>query len=273
MIVVGIIAIVSAFTIASLSTFRQQSDLDSDAQGVLAALRLARSRTISSENAQSHGVHFSSATYTLFTGRAYDQSATTNEAHALGDRIELYVIALSTSTDVVLFDRLTGFTSTTGTLHLRSEGSDLSRVIRIDASGEATNEATSVSVLNTRLTDTRHLHFQLGWSIENAQTLRLRFADPPNPDIINDIDMEPNAPRSSFAWEGDTSVYGSSEHIRVEAHSLTPSDTLLSVHRLRDQNAKALTISIIDGIEKEIVSYAASGTSTTGIYGGVMTIQ
>ena len=75
MVVVGLIALIGSFSLTSLSTFRRQSDLDSDAGGVLAALRLARSRTISSENAENYGVYFASATYTVFPGRSFDPAA------------------------------------------------------------------------------------------------------------------------------------------------------------------------------------------------------
>ena len=258
----------------TLTTFRQQSDIDSVGEGILGTLRMARSKTISSENASGYGVHFESATYTLFTGRTYTPGSSSNEDYALPSRVEIFSIVLSTSTQSVAFDRLTGHTSTTGTIHIRPVGNvATARTMRIDSSGDVSIAASSVPALNTRITDTRHLHFDLGWSIQNATTLRLRFYDSPNPDIVNDITMAPSPPRTSFSWEGDTNVYGQNQHLRAETHSLDASNTLLSIRRHRDLNTKALKISIIDGIEKNIVSYTASGTSTVEIYGGTMTVQ
>ncbi|MDO8558507.1 MAG: prepilin-type N-terminal cleavage/methylation domain-containing protein [bacterium] len=274
LLVVSIIALITVFVFNTLTTFRQQSDIDSVGEGILGALRLARSKTISSENASSYGVHFESATYTLFMGRTYTSGSSLNEDHALPSQVEIFNIALSTSTQAVVFDRLTGHTSTIGTISIRPQGSVVTaRTIQIDSSGDVSVAASSISALNTRITDTRHLHFDLGWSIQNATTLRLRFYDSPNPDVVTDVTMTPTPPRTSFSWEGDTDVYGQNQHVKVSAHSLDISNTLLSIQRHKDQNTKAVKVSIIDGVEKDVVSYAASGTSTVEIYGGVMSVQ
>ena len=275
-VVVGLVALVGAATMVVLSQFRAQADLDSTTEGIRGALSISRSRTLGSEDALAYGVYFESATYTIFTGRVYVSGDASNEPQQIPEGIEIFNVQLSTSAPVVVFDRLTGNTSTTGTIGLRRSG-DVSqlRTIVVESSGNTSLSGASVAQLDTRVTDTRHVHFDLGWSIQNAETLRLRFSDPPNPDVLSDVAMASyfDAPKSIFLWEGDTSVYGANQHIKVHTHNLDTLSTTLSIHRDRRYNSRALTLSVIDGIEKEIVSYAASGTSTAGIYGGVMSLQ
>ena len=275
-VVAGLVVLVGVATLVVLLQFRAQADLDSATEGIRGALGISRSRTLGSENASTYGVYFESATYTIFTGRVYVPGAPSNEPQQIPTGIEIFNVQLSTSTPSVVFDRLTGNTSTTGTIGLRRIGDvSPSRTIVVESSGNVSLAAASVAQLGTRVTDTRHLHFDLGWTIQNAETLRLRFSDPPNPDVVNDIAMASyfDAPKSMFLWEGDTSVYGANQHIKVHTHSLDSLNTMLSVHRDRRNNSKALTLSIIDGIEKQIASYTASGTSTVEIYGGTMSQQ
>lgn len=276
-VAVGLITLLAILTIASFATFQAQSDLDGSAEQMLNALRIAQSRTLASENGSSYGVHFEPSAYTLFAGRTYAAGMPTNEVKTLPSNVEIFTILLATSVPNVVFERLTGQTSATGTVGIRLVTDPTkNRTIRIAASGNVYLSASSVSELGTRLADTRHLHFNLGWSIQNAATLRLVFSDPPNPDVSNDVAMAPyfNAPRTSFSRENDTAVYGANQRLKVHTHLLDSANTLLSIHRDRRYNSKAATVSVIDGgVVKQIVSYDAGGSATPGTYGGAMIQQ
>ena len=119
------------------------------------------------------------------------------------------------------------------------------------------------------LSDSRHLEFDLGWSISGASTLTLTFHDPGNPDVVESVSMASffNTGNTEFDWEGSVDVYGDNETLRIHTHYLDSNDTILSIDRERDTNSKAVDISIDSNA---IVSYAADGTPTVGASGGVM---
>jgi len=147
-------------------------------------------------------------------------------------------------------------------------------VISIHPSGVFGRQA-SVSQPGARITDSRHLHFDLGWSIQGADTLRLIFIDAINGNVQQDIAMADyfNAGQTDFFWQGTIDVYGEDQTLVVNTHLLNASDTLLSIHRNRELNTKEVNISIIQGLAKDIVSYQADGTASVGAFGGSMMYQ
>jgi hypothetical protein len=141
----------------------------------------------------------------------------------------------------------------------------------IGSSGEVSLSST-VSPTGTRVVDTRHLHFDLGWSIQNKNTLTLAFTDAPNPSVTQNIAMAGyfNAGKTSFNWSGKVTVNGSDQVLTILTHTLDAFSTVLSVTRDARYNNKALTISI-DGLQ--IVSYTSAGVATVGASGGTMSAQ
>jgi len=119
------------------------------------------------------------------------------------------------------------------------------------------------------VTDSRHMEFDLGWSIRGHTTLRLVFHDPPNPDVVKDVAMSGyfNDTNTEFDWEGTYDVGGSNQTMRIHTYYLDSNDTVLSIDRDRRVNNKAVDISV-DGMA--IVSYAADGAPTVGANGGSM---
>ncbi|MEK7608886.1 MAG: hypothetical protein AAB476_00170, partial [Patescibacteria group bacterium] len=75
---------------------------------------------------------------------------------------------------------------------------------------------------------------------------------------------------TSFDYPGEFTVGGATQKIRVHTHSLTGSDTLLSIRRDELENTKAVEI-LIDN--KSIAAYTAAGVATAGAFGGTMTAQ
>ena len=274
LIVIGILAILGSIGLGALTRFRGGSQMDSAVRSVLGTLRLAQSKTLASEGDAAYGVHFESDRMVLYQGPTYAAGAGTNEITLIQAPVQISVISLTGGATEALFGRLTGASSVSGTVTL--SGGTRSRTITLELSGQARAEAAALAAGNTRITDTRHVNFLLGWSIQNATALKLVFSNPPNPDTAQSIGLSPyfNADKSSFDWSGAVNVNGNSQTLRVHTVSLDAANTHLSIHRDRGLNNKAVAISITDGgFDKEIVSYTAAGTSTAGIYGGTMVIQ
>lgn len=123
--------------------------------------------------------------------------------------------------------------------------------------------------------DSRHVEFELddptnsnhdGWSIRGGTTLTLTFTDP-TPDVVQNIAMASyfNSDQTVFDWQGSVNVDGDTETLRIHSLYIDRYDTVLSVHRDRAINNKAVDISI-DG--RLVASYAADGTIIVGAYGG-----
>ena len=248
LVVLAIIAVLITIALANFGTFGRQVDLDTTTQRVLSTLRLARNQTLASEGESQYGVHFEQAKYVLFKGDDYATS--TDKKEYTLTSTEIYQINLTGGGSDVVFERVRGNTNSSGNIKVRLISEQTrSQTVLVNASGQVSLE-TSVSPTGTRITDTRHLHFDLGWSIQSATTLRLIFSDPPNPNVQNDIAMSSyftGSPPTAFDWSGTVPVNGSDQVLRVHTHLLDATDTTLSVHRDRRYNNKALQIIIIDG--------------------------
>jgi len=75
----------------------------------------------------------------------------------------------------VVFNRLDGTTAEFGTISLRVK-SDTSQilVLNIEASGSISTESEGSPATTNLTQDARHVHFDLGWSIQSATTLEFR---------------------------------------------------------------------------------------------------
>lgn len=263
----GIIAILLVIAFASYRLFTKQANLETTSQKIVSTLELARTQTLASKDESQYGVHFETTKYVLFKGVTYNPVDTENQEYTL-DAAEVYDINLDGGSEVV-FARVRGTTMNNGSVSVRLTD-DVSRTetILINSSG-AVGLEESVSPTDTRITDSRHLHFDLGWSIQNSTTLTFNFY---NDSFQKNIPMANffDAGKTEFSWEGTINVNGSDQTLMVNTHSLDAIDTTLSIHRSRLVNDKAVRI-LIDG--NEIVSYDSAGVETVGGFGGAMTPQ
>lgn len=270
LVVVFIVIMVSA-TFVVFSSLRDRASLENAAYHIISTLKRAQYNTISSKDLSGYGVHFEQNQYVLFKGLTYAAGAPENETYPLPPEIILASITIAGGSDVV-FLRIDGRTANTGSLVLQiGSNPSPSRVILVEASGNATLDQ-GVLLTDTRITDSRHLHFSLGWSIQNASTLTLVFGDILSPEHTEVISMAPffNGPKTEFNWSGTISVGGENQVLRIHTHQLDALDTLLSIHRDRRSNTKSLQVSID---AKPIVSYTAPGTPTVELFGGAMSMQ
>lgn len=266
-IVVGILAILLTLSFAAIQLFTGQVNLDTSSQQVLSTLQLARNRTLSSTGEMQHGVHFETSKYVLFEGSTYDSMDPDNKEFNLS-AVEIYEININGGDDVV-YDRIRGTTSNNGNVKIRLTADNTkTETILVNSSGSVSLLET-VSPTDTRVVDTRHLHFDLGWSIQGTTTLTFDF---PNDSHTENIPMAGffDAGQTEFDWEGTITVGGDDQIFRVHTHLLNATDTTLSIHRDRQKNDKAVDISIDSS---DIVSFTAIGAASVGNFGGTMTVQ
>jgi len=268
LIVTALLSVLFVVALARFTTFGSQLDLNTASQQTLSILQLARNQTLASEDQDTYGVHFETNRYVLFKGVDF-ASATETKEYDLS-KVEIYEINLTpVGSSDVLFARIRGGTINTGNIKIRLiDDPGRTETILINSLGQVSLQE-SVSPTGARVIDTRHLHLDFGWSMQSSSTMRLVFSDPGNPDIIEDIDIPTYTSAGKFEWEGTVVVYGDEQILRIHTHTLDPSDTILSVHRDRRNNDKALEIRV-DGTT--IVTFDASGNATPGSI-NLLTVQ
>lgn len=271
LIAIGIVTLLGALILVSALGFRARRDVSIVAQEIVTTLRRAHARTMAAEGGGQFGVHFEATKYVLFSGATYDPAAPSNEGKMLPGNLEISLISLAGGGSDVVFSKVSGRTSAAGTIEIRSKSkADEASVVRVDASGLAALVGSAAAPTGTRLVDSRHLHFDLNWSIKPETNLRLVFLDPPNPDVVKDYNTAGffNADKSAFDFSDTADISGAKQTIRIWTHALSDSAATLSIRRDRMENSKA--VKVYFGTTKDIVSYAADGAATAGSFGGTM---
>lgn len=258
LIVVGIIGILLIITLSRIGNFGSQTDLDTTAQRVISTLERARNQTLASEGGNVYGVHFETTKYVLFKGATYDSLDTENKENDISSTTISNITLLPSGSVDVVFDRVRGTTSNSGsvTLQLVADASK-TKVIVINALGQTSLQEMSTTP-TSRVTDTRHMHIDFGWSMQSSTTMRLIFSDPSGPNITRDVDIQANIAGGKFRWE-EEDINGSGQKLLIHTHTLDASNTILSVHRDKRENDKALEIQVDS---TTVIIYDAVGVVT-----------
>ncbi|MBZ9578286.1 hypothetical protein KJA14_00250 [Patescibacteria group bacterium] len=280
-VIIGILVILALISAPVFRFFQKESDLNNNTEEIINTLRFAQNRTLASEGASQYGVYFDNTTsphqYTLFKGTDFaSRDSSSDEIHKLAKAVEFYEINLNGGNELV-FDRVTGKTSQPGNVSLRLKV-DLTKTktIYIESSGQVGLTIPSVPT-DGQVEDSRHVHSDLGWSIQNSTALKFSFPDIPQVETIDMADYF-NTGKTEFDWEGTFSVGGIDQIFRVHTHALDAFNTLLCIHRNRNdgKNNQEVIIYIVDGgIDKDIAHYLADAVDTVekGFYVNTMERQ
>ncbi len=131
LVVVGIVALLSAISFVAFIELSRKEALSGNAAAIATRLRDARARTLASVGGMQHGVLISTTSVTFFRGAVYDPASTTNDIFPLST----YVRASSTLSSIV-FERITGNASASGTIELFLASDPLKRKnISVQSSG------------------------------------------------------------------------------------------------------------------------------------------
>lgn len=269
---ISILILITAAASVSFTNSRNIRDLTTAGQNVVSTLRLAQSKTLAGENGSQWGVQIEADRVILFQGSSYTAGASGEEIVLLPPTIEIANISLAGGGTGVVFKRIEGTTDYSGTFDLRvKENTSLVFPVTIESSGKAYRSGQALTETGTRVTDTRHKAFTLGWSISTAATTTLIFENPPYANTSTEIEMEPyfDAGHTVFDWSGTISVGTTSQTLRIHTSSISAGDTVLHVDRDCRNNTKRMTLEIDS---KQIAIYEANcKTATVGPYGGTVT--
>jgi len=278
MTVFFVFLILTTIVFAGYRLFEKRTELKISAQRVSSTLKLAQSKTLASEDASQYGIRFETNQYVLFKGDTYTLGSIENKIYSLPQIVEIYSIDLAGGAQDVVFERISGKTAQNGSVSLRivSQPAEI-KTVTITSSGHVeVGDIPPECCLTGRQTDTRHVHLNFNWPIQETDTLKLYFAD--MPDVTEEINLTDCSylAGDSFACTAEVDVNGAIQKLYIHTHSLDEFAITLCVHRDRDENTKPVEISIIAIIEgsKEIISYAADGEIIPGFgFGGTAEIQ
>ncbi|MBU3965535.1 hypothetical protein KKG29_02435 [Patescibacteria group bacterium] len=281
-VIILVLSVAAVLTVPSWKSFSDNVNLENTRQMIEAKIKLAKNYSLGALNDSNYGIHFDvlNNRFVLFSGGAFVDGAPTNQIFNPPPNVEIYNVALSGGGIDMIFGRLTGGTSNSGTVGIRIK-TDNSKIRQIVINSEAQAGSGSFQASSAPpLVDGRHIHFSLPWSIQNSSTLRLEFTAAGGT-VTNDIDtaLYFNGDKTSFSWQGTTTVDSVGQEIRVHTIALDSVTTLLCIMRDRTKNTKSATVSFIDGgVVKKIATYTenADGTVTMtpdSFYGGVTQIQ
>lgn len=269
-IAMSILIMLGVLSISSFIASRNVRDLSTSGGNVLSMVRTAQSHTLAGKDNSQWGVRFEITQYILFRGSSFG-AATFTEAFSLPSSIEIVNINLGGGQEVV-FTRIEGKAAQPGTFDVRVKNAPINIFpITVESSGQAYQTGSVSSPTGTRIVDTRHRAFNLGWSIKTAVALTLTFSNPPGADVVYPVVMAPyfDAGPTKFDWAGTVLVGGGNEIVRIHTTSLSDADTVLSIDRDCRNNSKKVVISID---AKTIATYEADcQTVTVGVFGGTMT--
>jgi hypothetical protein len=218
-------------------------------------------RSISALNDTNYGVHFESDKITVFAGDIFVTGDPTNKVVDLPDGIEIFVDNIDLAGNPtangynLIFDRLTGTTNNSGTIEIRLvKDTDKIKQVVINSEGQI-DYASFKTSSGSPIINARHVHYDLGWNIENSTILRLEWTGGFGA-VTNDIDATAyfNADKSEFDWYGTTNVDGSDQSLRIHSW-LNGGNTILCI--IRDQTEEyALDVYFVDGgTTKKITTY------------------
>lgn len=136
LIVIGVLSLLAVIGIRTISNFKNVAHLNASVENGISFLVEARSKTLSSQDGNRHGVHFESGKIVFFVGTAYSSSDPKNKEAIFSSVIEISNISLNGNGADVVFKKLTGDTDQYGTVTFRIKEQILqTQIISITAMG------------------------------------------------------------------------------------------------------------------------------------------
>lgn len=134
LVVIAILLILVTISVITFQNLGTTSTHRVVTQEVLSLLTEARTQSIASENDTVYGVHLATSSVTLFAGGTYNQSDPDNILLSFSGGVHATSSLSGGSTEVV-FQRLTGFPSATGTIQIIRGDNSATNTITIHNSG------------------------------------------------------------------------------------------------------------------------------------------
>lgn len=260
-IVLLILAILSAVPIANFVFFQKNADLDNCVQNFVSVLRLAQSKTMASHLDSQYGIYLNALSspnqFILFKGASYaSRDAAFDEQHNLPAKIEFDGASLEDGNEII-FDKITGAPEAQKNISFQIKN-DASRnkTVYIASSGAISFSQPASPSDAGRISDARHLTFDYSRYIDTlTENLVLTF----DGSIIEQIPISQNMATGQFEWTGSVNVGGADQTIYIRTYRINSTDTEFSVFRDRRYNNKSLSIALSGDSSGSLVYYPETG--------------
>lgn len=134
LVVVAVIGILASLALSSLTDYLQHQEFKVTTETVKDYFLKARSQSQNGYKENEYGVHVATGIATLYVGPAYVVANPENEVYTLAGGVSAST-AFSDGGSQILFDRLTGIPSATGTVLLTQSATGLTATITINGTG------------------------------------------------------------------------------------------------------------------------------------------
>ncbi len=266
-IVVSILSFLAAIVVGDFILFQKRSALDNDTQEVVAVLKLAQNKTLSSENDSQYGVYLDASVspnkYTLFKGSVFaSRDSSFDQPHFLSANVEFFGISLPGGNEIA-FNKLTGSALRPSNFSLRVKSdTSLNKTVYVSGNGTIGFSSPQIPSDVSRIKDSRHVHFDYSRVIDTAnETLTLTF----NGNVDDVIPISSYLVGGEIDWQGTVIVGGTNQTFHVHTHKLNSPDTQFSIHRDRRLNDKSLAIKISGDNSGNLLQYSADGLTVNGL--------
>jgi Tfp pilus assembly protein FimT len=135
LVICSMLVILTGIVFTSFSSFKHSQALDNDIRLIITTLEEARAKTLASKDASQFGVRFSNSKFTLFKGSSFNASDPENQTFDLDTFNTITTISLTGGGSDVIFARLTGETTQSGTLTISSNKTSEARTITVYKTG------------------------------------------------------------------------------------------------------------------------------------------
>ena len=135
LLVIAISSLLLGFVASPLLSFYRQIVFQGATENVLAMLDEARKSTLSSYYSSQYGVYFDTDKVVLFRGATYSASDPNNDVYTFNNNVQISTTTLSGGVDEVVFSRITGETSASGTVTMSTLIGSTTKNISIHSSG------------------------------------------------------------------------------------------------------------------------------------------
>ncbi len=135
-IAIGISLILLTIVGLPFKRMNETQVLSKETANIMGVLNNTRSMSVSSKGGVAHGVHLGADEVIIFRGEVYSPSDPENVSVPLNSLVQISDISLAGSTSDIVFDQLTGETTSTGTITLSLVASSTqTKIITIRATG------------------------------------------------------------------------------------------------------------------------------------------
>ncbi len=136
LVVIALLTILAAVSVGSLQTFTDRAQVNRAARSIATALADARAQTLSSRADLQYGVHVDANQVVVFEGATYTAGAATNDVRPLSPKVAISSIALSGGVSDVVFTRLWGKASASGSITVSlATNAAIQNVVYVNSAG------------------------------------------------------------------------------------------------------------------------------------------